>query len=116
MKTLKKYFLCLLVLICVLTVTACGKSNDLVGTWDGATEDGLKTTFTFKKDGEVEYKNEYGFNSTGEYKIKENIVTISLKSWQEAKEYKYEIKDKKLSLTATDLYSPSYKEMTKNNK
>ena len=109
---MKKVLFCL-VLVCTLVLaTACG-GNKLVGTWEGDSNDGLKTTFIFAKDGKVTYKNEYGFDSKGTYEVKDNKVTISLKSWDEKKVYKYEIKDGKLKLTATDKYSPSYNSMTK---
>ena len=111
---MKKVLGCL-VLVCLLVlVTACGgKSNALVGTWEGKTNDGLKTTFEFKKGGDVKYSNEYGFDSEGTYEIDGNMVTINLKTWSEAKKYKFEVKDKKLSLTAQDQFSPSYKDMAK---
>lgn len=103
-----------LVLICtsVLLLTACG-GNKLIGTWEGKTEDGIQTTFIFKSGNKVEYKNEVGFNSTGTYKINKDEVTINLESWDKEKVYKFEVKDKKLSLTATDSYSLSYKDMEK---
>lgn len=110
---MKKYFGIFMVVVCLLCVTACGKGNKLVGKWTGETNDGLETTFNFKKDGKVEYSNEYGFDSTGTYEIKKDVVTITLESWSESKEYKFEVKDGKLSLTAQDKYSPSYKEMIK---
>jgi len=111
---MKKIVICLVALLSLILVTGCGsKKSELVGTWDGETVDGLKTTLTFKKNGDVKYENEFGFDSEGTYKIKGEIVTISLKSWNEAKKYKFEIKDKKLSLTAQDEYSPSYKDMVR---
>ena len=101
-----------LVTVCFLfLVVGCGKSNKLVGTWEGATQDGLKTTFVFNKDNTVKYDNEYGFNSTGKYEIKDSKVTITLESWSQPKVYEFEVKNGKLSLTATDQYSPSYKDM-----
>lgn len=111
---MKKIVICLVTLLSIVLITGCGsKTNELVGTWKGATNDGLKTTFTFKKNGDVKYDNEYGFTSEGTYEIKDEIVTISLKSWDAAKKYKFEIKDKKLSLTAQDKYSPSYTDLVK---
>ena len=110
---MKRFLICMITIMTIFLVTACGSKNALVGTWEGKTNDGLETTFVFKKDGKVEYKNEFGFNSEGTYKTKGDIVTISLESWDKDKEYKFEVKDKKLSLTAQDEYSPSYKDMEK---
>ena len=107
---MKRFLVCMIAIVSLFLVTGCGKKA-IVGTWEGATTDGMKTTFEFKSNGDVAYDNEYGFDSTGTYKIKGNIITIELKSWTKAKEYKYEIKDNKLSLTAQDDYSPSYKDM-----
>ena len=109
-----KKILCSLVLVCsLLFLTACGSSNKLLGTWEGKTNDGLKTTFTFEKKDVVKYSNEYGFSSEGTYEIKDDTVTIDLELWNQKKVYKFEVKNNKLTLTATDNYSPSYKEMTK---
>lgn len=110
---MKKVFLSLIVIVAVLFVSGCGKTNELVGTWNGDTNDGLNTTFEFKKGDKVSYLNEYGITSEGTYKIKDDIVTIDLKSWSEAKNYKFTIKKGKLSLTAQDSYSPSYTNMIK---
>ena len=52
---MKKVFLSLIVIVSVLFVTGCGKSNALVGTWNGDTNDGLNTTFEFKKGDKVSY-------------------------------------------------------------
>ena len=111
---MKKIIICLVALLSLVLITGCGsKKNELVGTWKGETNDGLKTTLTFKKNGDIKYENEYGFDSEGTYEIEDEIVTINLKSWSETKKYKFEIKDKKLSLTAQDKYSPSYTDMAK---
>lgn len=108
-----KRVLSTIVLVCSFALlVGCG-SNKLVGKWEGATEDGLKTTFTFEKKDVVKYQNEFGFNSEGTYSIKDDKVTISLKSWSQDKVYKYSIKDGKLTLKATDKLSPTYKNMKK---
>lgn len=111
---MKKVLVCLVAVLSLVIITGCGsKGNKLVGTWEGETNDGLKTTFEFKKGGDVSYKNEYGFDSEGTYEIDGEIVTINLKSWSEAKKYKFEVKDEKLSLTAQDKLAPSYTDMIK---
>ena len=110
---MKKIFYSLILVVGVFALVGCGKTNKLVGTWEGKTNDGMNTTFTFKKDGKVDYSNEYGINSNGTYEIKDSEVTIKLESWDKEKVYKFEVKDKKLSLTATDSLSPSYAEMVK---
>ncbi len=103
----------LLVSISLLLLVGCGKKSPLVGTWKGDSNDGLNTTFVFKKNGDVEYKNEFGIESKGTYKINKDEVTIKIESWDKAKVYKFKVKDSKLSLSATDKYSPSYKNMIK---
>lgn len=110
---MKRFLICMVAIVSIFLVTACGSKNDLIGTWEGKTTDGLKTTMTFKDKDKFEYKNEFGFESTGTYKVKDDIVTLSLKEWDKDKEYKFEIKDKKLSLTAQDKYSPNYKDLEK---
>ena len=117
MKKKTLFFVTILVLVAMLFVlTACGKKEekkpDIIGTWEGKTEDGLVTTFVFKDDGNVEYSNEFGFESKGTYKLDGNKVSIDLEMWDgQAKVYSYEIKDGKLNLTANDEWVPSYKDM-----
>ncbi|MBR3523489.1 MAG: hypothetical protein IKN87_02250 [Bacilli bacterium] len=111
---MKKIVLSLVVVLSVVLLVGCGKKNDqLIGSWKGETEDGLVTTFTFEKDNKVKYDNEYGFSSEGTYKKEDKYIYINLESWTEEKKYEYTLKDDKLDLKATDLYSPSYKGMKK---
>ena len=97
----------------------CGKSsNELLGTWKGLTDGSsreyqLETTFNFKSDDKLEYSNEFGIKSNGTYEINENKVAIKLEIWDESKIYEFKVNGDKLSLTATDTYSPSYSEMVK---
>ena len=95
----------------VLLLTACG-GNKLIGTWEGTSNE-MKTTFTFKSGQKIEYANELGIKSNGTYKINKDEVTIKLEAWEKEKVYKFEVKNNKLSLTATDGYSSSYKDMEK---
>ena len=87
----------------------------IIGTWQGKTNDGLDTAMIFKEEGKIEYDNEYGFDSKGTYEFTgDNKISIKIESWDKAKEYEFEFKDKTtLSLKATDEYSPSYDEMKK---
>lgn len=113
---MKKIISLMCVFVCVILLSGCGNKKDtnkLVGTWKGTTNDGLETTFVFKKDKKVDYSNQYGVSSSGTYEIKDDEVTIKLEFWDKEKVYKYEAKDSKLSLTATDRLSPSYKDMEK---
>lgn len=111
---MKKLLISLVALFSIAFTVGCGsKGNALVGTWDGETVDGLKTTFKFEKGDKVSYENQFGIKSEGTYKIDGDKVTISLKTWDKEKVYKFEVKNNKLNLTATDKYSPSYKEMEK---
>lgn len=111
---MKKIVISLIATISIFLTVGCGsKGNALVGTWNGDTNDGLNTTFIFKKGDKVEYNNEYGIKSSGTYKIEDNKVTITLESWDKAKVYEFTINDNNLSLKATDVYSPSYDKLTK---
>lgn len=115
----KKIFLVLTLFVSLLIFTGCkGSSNELVGSWKGLTDgesrdNQIETTFTFESNGDVSYSNEFGFTGKGTYEIKEDSVTITLDLWNAAKEYKFKVDKDKLSLTATDVYSPSYSEMIK---
>lgn len=110
---MKKYLVSIVTVFALLLVVGCGKKSPLIGKWDGSTEDGLKTTIVFEKGNKITYENEFGIKSAGTYKVDGEKVTISLKIWDKDKVYKFEVKDNKLNLTATDKYSPSYKNMIK---
>ena len=113
---MKKILLVSILFVSVFLLVGCGSSNELVGSWKGLTDGEsrdvqMETTFTFKSDGNVEYSNEFGITGTGTYEIKENVVTIVLDLW--TKDYEFKVDGNKLSLKATDAYSPSYSEMIK---
>ena len=116
---MKKRFLLFSLFVASLFIFAgCGSSNKLVGTWKGLTDGEsrdmqIETTFKFEKNGDVSYSNEYGITSDGTYEIKDDKVVISLETWSESKTYEFKVDGDKLSLTATDVYSPSYSEMKK---
>lgn len=110
-----KKILVSLVLVSLVFITGCGsKNNELLGTWDGVTDDNLATTFKFEKNGKISYNNGFGISSDGTYKINGENVTIKLKNWSKEKVYKFEVKENKLSLTSVNNDgSPNYKNMTK---
>ena len=111
---MKKFLFSVVAVFALVLVVGCGsKSSPLIGKWVGATNDGLETTFVFEKGDKISYENQFGIKSEGTYKIDGNKVTISLKTWDQEKVYKFEVKNDKLNLTATDKYSPSYKNMAK---
>lgn len=109
----KKIFLSLLVILSLVLVVGCGKKEAIAGSWTGTTADSLKmeVTLTFEN-GKFTYKNSSA-TVEGTYTIEDNKVTIECDDWSKEKVYEYEIKDGKLSLTATDLFSPSYKDLEK---
>ena len=115
----KKYLLILTLFVSLFVLVGCGgKDNALVGKWQGYSDDGKEygeqeAIFEFKSDDTVSFVSGYGIEGNGTYEIKEDIVSIKLDSWEKAKDYKFEVKDNKLSLKAQDEYSPSYSEMVK---
>ena len=110
---MKKILISFVAVLSILLLTGCGKSNKLIGTWEGASQDGLKASFTFEKKDVFKYNNEFIDEQTGKYTIKDDVVTLEIDIWSSPKEYKFEVKDGKLSLTATDQFSPSYKDLVK---
>lgn len=108
---MKKVLAGIVLCLSLFLVTGCG-SDKLKGTWSGAEKDELKAVFTFDGKGKVTYANQFVEGKEGEYTIKDDKVTIKY-VWTDDKTYKFTIKDDKLSLTATDNYSPSYKNLKK---
>lgn len=105
---------CSLIIILAISMcclAGCGKDK-LAGKWSNAVDDIYNAVFEFDGKGNVTYKTEYA-EGKGTYTINEDKVTISLDIWTKPIEYKFEFNDKKLTLTATNGYSPSYKELKK---
>ena len=108
MKNMKKVLVSVLLCLSLVFITGCG-SDKLKGTWSKATGDELNAIFTFDGKGEVTYKNDF-YENKGTYTIEDNKVTIK-DIWSDNKVYEFTIKDDKLTLKATDNYSPSYKDL-----
>lgn len=108
---MKKVLVGIVLCLSLFVVTGCG-GDKLKGTWSDAEKDELKAVFIFDGSGKVTYDNQFVGEKEGEYTIKEDKVTIK-GVWADNKTYKFTIKDNKLSLTATDNYSPSYKNLKK---
>ncbi len=105
---MKKFVLAFL-LMAVLLV-GCSK-DPIIGTWEGKSNDGIKTTFTFKSGDKMIFANEYGFEKEGTYKIDGDKINIKHDLWE--KTYKFEIKDDKLSLIKIQEYDPEYIDLIK---
>lgn len=108
---MKKILVSAMLCLSLFLMTGCG-SDKLKGTWGNAKDDELKATFEFNGSGKVTYKNQFISEREGNYTIEDNKVTIK-DVWDDEKVYEFVIKDNKLSLTATDSYSPSYKDLNK---
>lgn len=114
----KRVLLLVTLFVSCFALLACGKSNDLIGTWKGLSDgesrgDQIEATFVFGSNDEVEYSNEFGFSGKGTYKIEDNKVTIKIDLWENEKVYEFKVDGDKLSLKATDSISPSYSELIK---
>jgi len=81
MKNCKKVFCLVLIVMLVLSFTACGKSNELVGKWESVLEDNT-ATYQFKKNMDVIYSvkvsNVAEVNLIGTYEIDEEAKTFSV--------------------------------------
>lgn len=110
---MKKILAITLVLAILFSFAACGGKKDVLsGKWEGSSAD-TPATWTFD-DGKCKLSLDYGsdfiMDNEGTYKIDEKAgtVTIEMKLWDEAKVYEYKLDGSKLTLTATDEFSPSY--------
>ena len=109
---MKKVLLSVLIVMTLFIFAGCGSKNELEGTWKNPKDDTMNTVWVFSDDEKCEMKNDY-YTSKGTYKINDNKVTIDLDGWINPKVYKYEVKNDKLTLKATDTTNPSYEGMTK---
>lgn len=110
---MKKFFLLTIVCLSVIALTGCGKKNALIGKWKGETTFGISATFEFKKDGKLVYTDDNNVSSTGTYKIKDNVVTIDIKTWSSVVKYDFDILDKVLTLKSHDSEYPDFVSMIK---
>lgn len=108
---MKKYLVLILLIFAV--ALGCSKKDPIVAEWEGKSNDGISTTFEFKSDGKLTYKNEFGVEGTGTYEVKEDKVTMKLSNWEKEKVYTFKVDGDKLSLERISEYDPEYKEMTK---
>lgn len=113
---MKKVLISFVAVCSIFLLTGCGSSNKLIGKWVGKSNDGIESTFTFEKKNVFKYQNEFISENEGTYEIKDDVVTLNLDLWSSPKDYKFEVKDGKLSLTATDQFSPSYTDLEKSKK
>lgn len=109
---MKKFYVSIVAIFMLILVTGCGKSNPIVGTWEGATEDGLATTWEFKSNNKVDYKDTFE-TGTGKYEIDGNTIKISLDIKENEKVYEFKVEGNTLTMLATDQVSPSYNKLTK---
>lgn len=98
---MKKYLLTFLAVIMLVVVTGCGKKKEsIVGEWKIDNIQNGPVTIIFGEDNSLTYKNIY-FEATGKYSIEKDIVTFT-EVWDDEYQFKYEIKDGKLTLTPLD--------------
>lgn len=99
----------------LIGLTGCTKKNTLDGKWSDAKDDMYNAEWTFTEETkEVKMKSKYT-EGKGTYTLKdENKVTIDLDIWTNPIEYEYSFNDEgKLTLKATNGYSPNYIDLTK---
>lgn len=87
---MKKSIAILLAAVMVLSFAACGKKNQIVGSWTDGTH-----TWTFRKDGTGSF-SEFGETMSMSYRISGNKLTVYFGS--ETDEYLFEIKGKTLKM------------------
>ena len=111
---MRKSIALLLVLIIGASLLAgCGGSGDVLkGTWQGTYEDG-DATWTFDGNGKCNLTTIFLDKKPGTYTItNETKVDVKIDGWDDPITYSYKIDGSKLTLTASDPYSPNY-ELTK---
>ena len=107
---MKKYVFSFLAIIMLVMVVGCGKKKEsIVGEWKIDKIQNGPVYITFGKDNSLTYKN-INFEVTGKYSIEKDVVTF-IEVWDDEYEFKYEIKDGKLTLTALDEDVLSYTDM-----
>ncbi len=100
MKKCKRLAAAAVILAMVFALSACGKSNSIVGKWE-ATEDGITAAYEFKSDGSGSLSVS-GVSVDITWKTEGDQLTVSMEllGSEDSQAYTYSLKGNELTLSA----------------
>lgn len=96
-KTMKKLTSLLLILIVILSLTACGSKDAVAGTWSGDMGADGVVTWTFDGKGDCTMDNTV-VKQEGTYSINGDQMTVKLELWDAEKVYTFSVDGNSLTM------------------
>ena len=103
---MKKYVALFLVVVTLLTLTACGSKDALAGTWSADLGDDGVITWTFNGKGKCTMENAY-MKQDGTYTIDGDQLTVTLEAWSEPSTYTFSVDGSSLTMNENSGYGIS---------
>lgn len=103
---MKKFAALLLIVITLVTFSACGSKDALAGTWSAELEYDGVITWTFDGNGKCTMENAY-MKQNGTYTIEDDQLTVTLETWDEPSTYTFSVDDTSLTMNENSGYGIS---------
>ena len=103
---MKKFAALLLIVVTLVTFSACGSKDALAGTWSAELEYDGVITWTFDGNGKCTMENAY-MNQDGTYTINGDQLTVTLESWSEPSTYTFSVDGNSLTMNENSGYGIS---------
>ena len=94
---MKKFAALLLIVVTLVTFSACGSKDALAGTWSAELEYDGVITWTFDGNGKCTMENAY-MKQNGTYTIEDDQLTVTLETWDEPSTYTFSVDDTSLTM------------------
>lgn len=103
---MKKFAALLLIVVTLVTFSACGSKDALAGTWSAELEYDGVITWTFDGRGKCTLVDYFG-ELKGTYTIEGDQLTVTLETWDEPSTYTFSVDDTSLTMNENSGYGIS---------
>ena len=103
---MKKFVALLLIVVTLLTLSACGSKDALAGTWSAELGADGTITWTFNGSGKCTMENAY-MKQDGTYTIEGDQLTVTLEAWSDPSTYTFSVDGNSLTMNENSGYGIS---------
>ena len=100
---MKKFVALLLIVVTLLTLSACGSKDALAGTWSAELGADGTITWTFNGSGKCTMENAY-MKQDGTYTIEGDQLTVTLEAWSDPSTYTFSVDGNSLTMNENSGY------------